>query len=139
MSDHFSAADVAAIAACVDLDALPLRRGETVFAVPGEPPRRMRQHELADELRDAGLSSLARRVACMLVPRDHVLLVVAGVDVGLRVLPVTAPPAREGSAAMCVDRVYGRGDPDGEAARRPRYEQNWRNSELPERRSGGSR
>lgn len=70
---------------------LPLRRGEAVFIIPGESPRRSLQHELAAELRTAGLSSLARRIERALVAVGHVLVVAAGADVRVFLIRIVGP------------------------------------------------
>src|SRR5690348_8249313 len=90
-TDDFTCADVRAICDAFNatLHAQPLRRGEAVFVVPGDAPRRLLQNELAAELRADGLGTLARKVERSPVPRGHALIVSVGVEVRLFVLPMT--------------------------------------------------
>lgn len=81
----------------------PLRRGECLLVVAGDEPRRMLQHELADELRAAGMSPLARSVERTPIPREHVLCLCIGSSVSLFVAPMSdldADPAPQGASAL---------------------------------------
>lgn len=70
------------------LEEKPLGRTEALFVTPDAGPRRLSQSELARELREAGLSSLARRVEKALVPRGCVLVLLADTDVSFGVVRI---------------------------------------------------
>ena len=84
----------------------PLRRGECLLLVAGDEGRRMLQHEAADELRAAGMSSLARQVERTPVPREHVLCLCVGVTVSIFTAPMSdlgaAEPEPVGASALAV-------------------------------------
>jgi len=87
---------------------LPLRRGECILFVAGDHPRRMLQAELADELRAAGMSVLARRVERAGIAAGHVLCACVGLNVRVFVAELTDMPGsgerdtRPGASALAA-------------------------------------
>jgi len=84
----------------------PPRPHECLVAVAGEPLRRCAQDELVAELRADDLRATARRVSKAVIPVDHVLLLLVGVETEVLMLrlddldlePSVEPEARRAGA-----------------------------------------